>query len=50
MTEEQASELLRLFQKLIEKLEEHRVQIAIFEESFNKQLGKLREDVSNLKD
>ena len=49
MSEEQANELLRLFQKLIEKLEEHRVQIAIFEETFTKQLKYLREDISDLK-
>lgn len=49
MTEDQANELLELFQKLINKLDEHKVQIAILDETFTRQLEYLREDISNLK-
>lgn len=49
MTEDQANDLLDLFQKLIDKLDEHKVQIAVLDETFTKQLGYLREEISNLK-
>jgi len=49
MNEDQAKKLLELFQKLIDKLDEHKVQISILDETFIKQSEYLREEISKLK-
>lgn len=49
MTEDQANDLLDLFQKLINKLDDHKVQVAILDETITRQFEYLREEISNLK-